>query len=124
MQTLGLLYELASLFNIAVGSPKTGATIEIPKRVKELEYLEFVENQKTSYVSHSILGKMFQRLKLFSDWISGNSIQCVQKIQMKSMLSILVLLIHTVISVPGILLCQMIQTKCHKENKFFRMKWL
>ncbi|KAG2374777.1 hypothetical protein C9374_010521 [Naegleria lovaniensis] len=67
--------QLSSIFNIAVDSVKTGKTVDIPKWVDELEYPDFMKHSKSCYQSHSILGKFYQRLCLFSSQNSSTSSQ-------------------------------------------------
>ncbi|KAJ7530354.1 hypothetical protein O6H91_14G000300 [Diphasiastrum complanatum] len=56
--------ELAKLFSIAVDFPKTGVPAIVPVNLRPKTYPDFMEkDDKPSYVSSTILGKLFHSIK-------------------------------------------------------------
>eukprot|EP00246_Nothoceros_aenigmaticus_P010988 TRINITY_DN2815_c0_g2_i1.p1 TRINITY_DN2815_c0_g2~~TRINITY_DN2815_c0_g2_i1.p1 ORF type:complete len:270 (+),score=30.09 TRINITY_DN2815_c0_g2_i1:188-997(+) len=56
--------QLAELLAIAVDFPKTGAPAVMPMRLRPQEYPDFMEkSEKTSYVSSSVLGKLYRAVR-------------------------------------------------------------
>ncbi|XP_042502811.1 probable RNA-dependent RNA polymerase 1 isoform X2 [Macadamia integrifolia] len=57
--------ELARLFSIAVDFPKTGVPAEIPHRLRVKEYPDFMEkdDDKSTYESQGVIGKLYRDIK-------------------------------------------------------------
>ncbi|KAK8984135.1 hypothetical protein V6N11_029459 [Hibiscus sabdariffa] len=56
--------ELAKLHSIAVDFPKTGVPAEIPQALRVKEFPDFMEKpDKPSYQSHSVIGKLFRKVR-------------------------------------------------------------
>ncbi|KAM7485811.1 hypothetical protein LguiA_001820 [Lonicera macranthoides] len=65
--------ELARLSSIAVDFPKTGVAAIIPGHLRPKEYPDFMEkpDDKTTYVSERVLGKLFREVKDISPHTSS-----------------------------------------------------
>lgn len=66
---------LARLFSLAVDFPKTGFVAIIPKEIRIEKYPDFMQkNDKPSYASHRIIGKLYREIKaVMNEEIPDNS---------------------------------------------------
>ncbi|XP_058742779.1 RNA-dependent RNA polymerase 1-like isoform X2 [Vicia villosa] len=56
--------ELAKLFSIAVGFPKTGVPAVLPPKLSVKEYPDFMEkHDKPTYESDNVIGKLFRKIQ-------------------------------------------------------------